>query len=477
MVTNYTPFAGAESYSFNDYINGQTDATFYDSLYYATRFPSVRTSTIMPYREKTPEALFSQWQAALGQDQRMVTVNEFYWTEYGAYGTLTFQAQPSALAVPAAGQPVTVSLDIWSMSKAGMFSKPVEGYTAYIKELGNQKVNITAVNKLANPSTVTLEPVNNEVLDLTQLGSYTILIDPLQHYTRGTNATMTNHGMVKAPPLLWKGYIQKFEDSIGIHEDEVDNYVYDRDFKICKGIDAKGNEIWHYYIPALNTELESRVVNNKLINTLVGVRDNTNEKGVDGLFPSAKKYGLWDVSYDLYSQTSLSQQLIGMTKTLRKTNGSDTYMLMHDFFFKQDWSDAIAASIKAADQSKVYEFFGGGGTGVRDFTYYEFGTFTAYGYKFMTYLMDSMDNRKYGGFLENTALMLPAAQFTDSNNNKVPILTYCMLDGGGEPAKLNYTWIDDARPRRERQLFGNVKTHFGIEIHGKSRLGVMQKAA
>lgn len=475
-VSNYTPFAGAETYNFNDYINGQTGLTYYNSLYYATRYPDVRRSTVMPYRQKTPEALFSQWQAALGQDVRTVSVNEFYWTEYGAFGTQTFQVQPSNLAVPAAGQSVTVTLDSWSMSKAGSFTKPVSGFTAYIKELDNQKVNITSVNSNVNPSTVTLTPINGEVLDLTKLSGYTILIDPLHHYTRGDVSTIPSEGIVDAPPLIWSGYIQKFEKSVGVHEDEIDNYVYDRDFKLAKGMTEDGQPIWHWYIPSLNKKIEEMLVHNKLINTLIGQRDEGNKKGVEGLLPSVKRYGLWDVSYDIYSQTSLTQQLLGMTKTLRKTNGSDSYMLMHDFHFKQDWSDGLAQVVKAADQSKVYELFGGGGEGIRDFSYYEFGNFTAYGYSFITYLMGSMDDRRYGGMLENTAFMLPASRFYDSDNKQVPILTYCVLNGGAEPAKQHDMWVDDARKRRERQVFVTAKTHYGIEIHGKTRMGLMRKA-
>jgi hypothetical protein len=91
--------------------------------------------------------------------------------------------------------------------------------------------------------------------------------------------------------------------------------------------------------------------------------------------------------------------------------------------------------------------------------------------------MDSMDNRRYGAMLKNKALMLPMADFQDISGARVPVLTYCMLDGGAEPAKYNHMWIDDARKRRERQLFANVKTHYGIEIHGASRLALMGLAA
>ncbi len=73
--------------------------------------------------------------------------------------------------------------------------------------------------------------------------------------------------------------------------------------------------------------------------------------------------------------------------------------------------------------------------------------------------------------------MLPMADFQDITGKRVPVLTYCMLDGGAEPAKTNYMWIDDARERRERQLFANVITHYGIEIHGASRLAQMGLAA
>ena len=165
---NYILHNAAEGYTIDAAIKGQTSLVFYDSLRQAAMVPELRQNTIMPYKEKTPEALFSQWAAVLKQDTRTVKAREFWWTEYGAYGTNTFQVQQSG-----GGVPVTVSLDTWSMSKAGFYSKPLQNFYAYIKDL-NQKVKITAKNDAVNPNTVTLQPINNEVLNLTQFSNYTL---------------------------------------------------------------------------------------------------------------------------------------------------------------------------------------------------------------------------------------------------------------------------------------------------------------
>jgi len=472
---NYILHSAAEGYTIEAAIKGQTSLVFYDSLRQAAMVPELRQKTIMPYKEQTPEALFSQWAAAMKQDSRTVKAREFWWTEYGAYGTNTFQVQQSGGGVPGPGVAVTVSLDTWSMSKAGFFSKPGVNFYAYIKGL-NQKVKITAKNENVDPNTVTLEPINNEVLDLTVNGNYTLVMDPLQHVPVGIETVMHSHGEVNAPPLLWQGYVQEFEDSISLHAHEIDNYIYDRDFKIAKGLDAKGEEVWMYYIPYLNRSLETRVTDSKTINAIWGLRDRKNQIGLDGMVPQAEKYGMFNAAYDVYTKTSFEAFLFNAMKILRKIQGCKDYMLMHDWNFWIDWSKSLADSIKAADQSYRYALFGDGGEGARMFDYYSFKNFEAFGYKFVPYMLDAFDHRRYGSYQENFALMLPMAEFTDIDGARVPIFTYTYLVGA-EPARVDHMWIDDARERRERFLYGNVQTSFGHEIHALTRLGTIKKAA
>lgn len=469
----------AGNFSIDQAITGQTPLIFYDSLKQAALLPSIRTvrggtgaQVIMPYDEKTPEALFSQMQAAFGSENRTVPANEFFWLEYDSYDTLTFVVGAASGGVPAPGASVNVTIDALSQSQNGVFTKPIGGYYAWVKELNRQEVIINTVSKTTD--VVNLSPINGQTLNMTQYSRYTIIIDPLRHYTRGTLTDIPTEGLVLNPPTMYKAYAQKFEKGFAINQDEIDNYVYNRDFKVIKGLNTRGEVVEYFYIPAINGQCEAFIQDNKNLNTLFGQRDYGNQLGFDGIIPTATTYGMFNAGYDIFTNVSLKQILFGMIKTLRRINGCNEYMLAHDFGFWMDWSESIGQLITASSQSYKYALFGDGGVGSRDFTYYDFKAFEAFGYKFTPYMIDAFDHRRYGNILEYFALLMPLAKFKDQTGNTVPFLTYCYVEGA-EPAKVDNIWIDDARKRGARNLRVFLQTTYGMEIHAPTRLGILNK--
>lgn len=469
----------AGTFAIADAIEGQTPLVMYDALKQAALLPSLRSnangmaSIIMPYAEKSPEALFSQMQAAYGSDSRTTKANQFYWLEYDAYDTLSFVVDKSVAAVPSAGAPVTVSFNSLSKSQNGGYIKPTGGYYAWIKELNRQSVIITVVN---GSSTITLQPINGEVLNLTQYSRYTLIVDPLRKYTTSDSNPITKEGMVLNPPTMYKSYVQRWEKGYSIKQDEITNYIYDRDFKVIKGLNTRGEAVEYFYLPAVNGTLEANFTDSKSLNTLFGVRDNGNSKGFDGIIPTAEKYGMFNSGYDIYTNVSLKGILFGMIKTLRRINGCSDYMLTHDFNFGMDWTENIGELIKAANQSYRYELFGTGGTGVRDFSYYDFQNFTAFGYKFTPYQLDVFDHRRYANILEYFALMMPLTKFKTNDGQTVPFITYVALEGA-EPAKMNNIWMDDARKRGQRTYDVYGETTWGFECHRPTALGILKRTS
>lgn len=470
----------AGSFSIDQAIQGQTPLVMYDSLKQAALLPSIRqvrsggqAQVIMPFDEKTPEALLSQMQAAFGSENRTVPAREFYWLEYDSYDTLTFVTN-AAGSIPAAGLPTNVTIDFLSRSVTGNFTKPIAGYYAWIKENNRQRVIITNVNKTSD--VVQITPINGEVLDMTKYARYTIIIDPLRHYTLGDTNNIQTEGLVLNPPTMYKSFAQKFEKGFFVNQDEIDNYVYDRDFKVIKGLNTAGKAVDYFYIPALHGQMEAFIRDNKILDTLFGRRDYGNQKGFEGIIPTAETFGMFNAGYDIFTNVSLKQILWGMIKTLRRINGCNEYMLMHDFSFWMDWSESIGEMIQAAKQSYRYELFGEGGTGSRDFSYFDFKAFEAFGYKFTPYMLDVFDHRRYGNILEYFALMMPLCKFRDQNGDMVPFLTYCYLMGA-EPAKVDNMWQFDFRKQGGRTLNFYLSTTYGMEIHAPTRLGILKKTS
>jgi hypothetical protein len=477
MANNNVFICDAGSFSIDQAIAGQTPLVMYDSLRQAALLPDVRAvkkggmaQVIMPWDEKTPEALFSQMQAAFGADNRTVPSREFFWLEYDSYDTLSFVVAPAAPG--SAGAPVTTTIDPLSTSAVGNYTKPIGGYYGWIKELNRQEVIITTVSKALD--TVTLQPINGQSINLTGYSRYTIIIDPLRRYSIGTSTDIQTEGLVLNPPTMYKAYAQKFEKGFAINQDEIDNYIYNRDFKVIKGLNTRGEAVEYFYIPAINGQCEAFITDNKNLNTLFGQRDYGNQIGFDGIVPTAQNYGMFNSGYDIFTNVSLKQILFGMIKTLRRINGCNEYMLVHDFGFWMDWSESIGLMIQASGQNYVYELFGPGGTGARDFTYYNFKSFEAFGYKFTPYMIDLFDHRRYANMLEYFAILMPMAKFKDQAGNTIPFLTYCYVEGA-EPAKVDNIWIDDARKRGARNLRVFLQTTWGLEIHAPTRIGLLSK--
>lgn len=475
MAASFTCSAG--TFSIDECLSGQSPLTFYDPLAQIALKPDLRKDTVLCYKDTSIEGLFSQLQAALGADNRTVKTNPFYWTEYCQEAQLTVGVKKAAAASTPGGT-VVLTLMPGSHSVNGKFAGVRPGYRAYIREKQGQAVDIEAVNRsVTGAFTITVRGINNEVVDLTQLDQYTLLIDPLRMYIKNDPNCIVSEGMLLNPPYLRKAFVQKFEKSYCVKEDELDGYAYEVEFHVVKGINPKTGKAVDMFCPTvLMDKLMVDWTDSRLINTLFGQRDDTKQLGFDGVVPTARKSGMYNRFYDPTSGVSLKQILFGMIRNLRKTNGCNEYMLLHDQGFKMDWSDAISQLVAANKQEMIFSLFGNGGGGNMDFSWFEFRNFEAFGYKFATYQIDSFDAWRYGNFLSNFALMMPACKFRDTNGNVVPAITY-VRQQGCEPAKQRNAWSYDFREQGCREFKVFLKDEFGLEIHCPSKLGILERAA
>lgn len=477
-------FSEAGSYSFNDVIKGQSPYTLYDPLKQVAYQPELRRgangkiAAVLPYAKSGIEGLFSQLSSKFGSESKMVKARKFYWAEYDQFQTFAFAVAKSADAVPSGGIGVTVDISRSSLSQNGLFAKPIAGFRAMIKENNQQVVDITNVITLPSGGfRVTLTPINGEVLNLTQRGQYTVIMASMRNYQlTNTPSSIATQGMVKNPPALYESYVQKYELGYAVDESEIDNYVYDKDWTIIKGLNANGQEVEYFYIPQVTKELEIAITQNRIWRTLFNQRDNVGDQDFDGIVPTMRKYGLFNYAYDTFLGGSFKSLLFSMIKSLRKVNGCNEYFMIHDFNFGIDWGQSMADLVKNYGQNLNYQLFGGGGEGMRDFEYFNFGNFSWNNYKFMTYQMDAFDDYQLGRPLEYFAMLMPAKAYTDTDGMRVPILNYVNIEGA-EAAKSRQVYHYDERQRGGRVINFFAKDSFGIEIHKPTNLGMIQRGA
>lgn len=481
-MPNYNQFQSeAGTYSIDQAIKGQTPLTFYDPLKQIAYQPEVRRgmdgkiSAVLPYWEGGFWGLFSQLQAYLGADKKMVKARKFWWAEYDQYQTISFAIGAASGGVPAPGVGVNVLVTRQSLSQNGVFAKPLAGYKAMIKEANRQIVNIRTVTQLPNGNfQLALDPINNEVLNLTTRSQYTVVLATLRNFDINNDNPIQTRGMVKNPPTLYESYVQKYEDGFAVNESEIDNYIYDKDFFIAKGLNARGEQVEYYYIPQLNVEAEDMIVANRNFRTMFNRRDHLNDQDFDGVVPTIENLGMFNYAYDIFLSGSFKSLLFSIIKSLRKINGSNDYLLCHDFNFGLDWSEAIAQIVKNYDQNYRFKLFGEGGSGLQNFEYFNFNDFKWSNYNFRAYQMDMFDSYRFGRPLDYFAMLLPAKAYTDTDGNRVPIMNYVNIEGA-EPAKDQRVWVDDARERGERNLRVFIKDAFGIEIHKATQLGMISR--
>lgn len=472
-------FSEAGTFSIDQVIKGQTHLTFYDPLKQVAYQPELRRgangkiASVLPYADAGLEGLFAQLQSKFGSDKKMVKARKFYWAEYDQFQTFAFAVGKSLAAVPSGGVGVTVSISRASLSQNGLFAKPIAGFRAMVKENNQQVVDITTVTETSTGYNVTLTPINGEVLNLTSRGQYTIVMASMRNYQlENTPADIQGQGIVKNPPALYESYVQKYEQRLDVDESEIDNYVYDKDIMIAKGLDHTGKEIEYFYVPQLSKEIEGMLVQNRTWRTLFNQRDNVNDQDFDGLIPTMRKYGMFNYAYDSFLGGSFKSLLFSIIKSLRKINGSNDYFLIHDFNFGIDWGEAIKEVVRNSNQDYKYQLFGEGGMGIRDFEYFQFQNFKWSNYNFLTYQMDVFDSYRYGRPLEYFAALLPAKAYSDTDGNRVPILNYVNIMGA-EAAAERKVWHYDFRDQGKRIMSVFAKDSFGIEIHKPTQLGMI----
>lgn len=473
-------FSGADSYLIDNPIAGQQPLAFYDALKQIAYTPEIRgrmgskASIILPYEDTGFWGLLSQMQAALtGTDYRTVMARKFYWAEYEMYETLSF----AIAKVAGSGTSRTTTISRFSQSNNGLFVKPLPGFQAIIKENNRQIVNITNVTQnAAGNFSITITSINGETIDISTRSQYTLIMLPMREYVLGTTTPIQTDGYLYNPPILWESFVQKWEWGIDIDESEIDNYVYDRTFQIVKGVDSDGNPVDFFYIPALNKKFMDAIAANRTLRTLFNQRDYVNDREFDGVVPTIGKYGMFNMAYDELLSGSFKSLLFAMIKSIRKVNGSNDYLLAHDFNFGLDWSNAMAELIRNANQNYRYKLFGEGGEGARNFQYYQFKDWGYNNYNFRALQVDMFDSYRFGNVLEYFSLLLPLKAFMDTEGNRVPIVTYCNIVGA-EPAKEWKTWIYDFRQQGGRSLNGYAKDAFGIEFHAPTRCGMIYRAS
>lgn len=467
---------GAGEFGFDQIINGQTPLVYNDLLAQVATQRDLRVDAILCYEHSGLEGLLSQIQDLLGgdTDNREVVASPYFWPEYTDDVVITTTIKKQTV-VGQPNQAQTFAIDSSTHSGNGKFSIPRKGFRGYIVELDAQAVEIDDVIKTPNGGhTIVISPINNEKLDLTHLDYYTLLIDPLRNYVKGDTNDIQTGGFVRNAPTIRKGYVQMFETGYEVHQDELNGYVYDVDFRIGKGVGSDGKEIDNYDFPVMNAKMLDDWRDSRIINTLFNVRNEAKGQGFDGIVTAVSREGMFNRYYDPTSGQSLKSAMFNKVRQLRARNGATQNLMAHDFGWGMDWSENIADIVKASKQDKVYKLFGDGGEGVRNFKWYEFKDMQLFDYDFKTMRIDTFDKARYGAPLKDFCLTMPMTTYRDTKGRKVGPATYVNIHAA-EMAPEKKMWVYDRRPHGGRGVKFFCQDTWGLELHCIMKMGIERK--
>jgi hypothetical protein len=386
----------------------------------------------------------------------------------------------AANSAGAAGAAVTVKIKS-PYTADGLYVVPVKGHQAVATVKGT-KVNVYITDVTENaPDDIEVEltPMNKMALDLTG-GEYTWMYNTKVTYSKTCTEAIQKEAFLSNAPMVIEGYVQKYELGQFICEDDLDQYAYDMAPMEAAYFDPMiGKEVSTFCLAeATMNQVREKMIYGDIMDFFFSERDNTADKGFDGVFTVAKKRGKFNMPINLTSKDSVIASLKIIAKTYKNENINSIVL----------WCDRemminlnkVLAEIPGYNNfhAPVWSV-----TGDKKIDWYKFNginNFLGMNFDIQIKELDGWEMLGYTNVFYNFALIQPMTYFLDSMGRRVPPIEIVKLDScsgikfatenGPNGASL---WYDDTRQRGGRTLDMYAKNSFGIEVHGAQYLGIL----
>lgn len=415
-----------------------------------------------------------------GSGVRYVKTKEFLSQEISSNkNPYRFTTAPaSAAGAPGAAVTVTITSPY---SNGGTWAVPVAKHSAVTSVRGRQTtVYITAVTTSggAGQYTVTLQPINGEVLDLTG-GSYTWQYNPRIQYTESCTSTIQTEAMLFDAPMVIRGNLQKYENGKHLCEDDLDNYAYDFIPEQSQIFDPMTKQMVNAWCmkPYVMEQIRNEMLFGDFQDMLFAERDNVTNRSFDGLFATTLKRGKFNMPINTKSKDSTLASLKKIAK-IYKNEGIKDIVLWCDqeMYINLNY---VFAQIPGDNNFNLPIWRGSAGDMIDWYNFKGISNFLGIGVNFHVKVLDGWEQLNMTDVYYNFAIMMPITSYRDSMGNRVPPMEIVKLekcDGFQMPAENSAgasIWYDDARIRGERKVKIYAKNSFGVEFHGAQYLGIL----
>jgi hypothetical protein len=404
----------------------------------------------------------------LAQEIDTVRNPNLFRTEIGALGT--------------AGNPVTATIKS-PYGVGGQYTVPVQNHLATTRINGEQVTALITNVVTTTPFeyTITLEPLNGGVIDLSQC-ELKWLYNPRVQYTKSCTSTIQLEGFVETAPNIIRGNIQEYETGTPICQDELTNYRYETAPMKAQLFDQMRGEMVDTFclMPAVMDRIRDRMLYADVVDLLFSEYDGINDKGFDGLFTTAVRRGTFNYQIDTTDVASFLATIEIIMLRLKNEGIMKAVVWMDEEFGIN--VNKLLAQIPGANNFGLPIFTG---SNKEPITWYNFrGIKDFLGIAGLDIQFETIEGWEQAGFTalyQNFGLVMPSTPFKDEMGQVVPPVEIVKLKSctGLDVSNRNDRWnnslwysdIDLTNGGRQLKVF--ARTSFGVQIYGAKYMGVL----
>lgn len=366
----------------------------------------------------------------------------------------------------------------------GTYTVPLVNHLAITRIAGRQVTAlITSVTTTtAGAYTVVMTPINGGIIGVANGQALTWLYNPRISYTKSCTSTIAVEGFAETAPNIVRGNIQKYEMGKFICEDELDNYRYETAPQKAQLFDQLTGKMVDTFclLPAKMEQIKNDMLYGDVFDLLFSEMDGINDKGFDGLFPTALKRGMFNMPInctDLPSFLATCEVIMLRLKNegiMKAVVWCDQEMMIN--------VNKMLSLVPSASTFGLPIFVGSNQEPIQWYNFKGMKDFL--GIKGLDIQFEVIQGWEQAGFTSvyyNFGIVMPATTFADGMGQIVPPVEIVKLSkctglniGAMNNSTDNSIWYDTTGMEQGgRQLKIFAKSSFGVQIYGAKFMGVL----
>lgn len=365
----------------------------------------------------------------------------------------------------------------------GTYTIPVLNHIVVTRILGRQVTGIiTNVTATAGAYVIQVTPINGGVIGVANGQILNWMYNPRVSYTKSCTSQIQTEIFQETAPNIIRGNIQKYEIGTLICKDELDSYRYETAPKTAQLFNQMTGKFVDTFclLPAKMKQLQDIMLYADVFDLLFSEYDGLNDKGFDGLFPTALKRGMFNMPINCTDVASFLATCEVIMLTL-KNEGIMKAVIWCD----QEMMINVNKMLSLVPSASTFGLPIFTGSNQEPIQWYNFrGIRDFLGIRGLDIQFEVIEGWEIAGLNSvyfNFGLVMPVTTFQDSMGQAVPPVEIVKLDkctglniGALNNSMDNSLWYDTTQLENgKRQLNIFTEGTFGVQIYGAKFMGIL----